>query len=298
MWAVHTGAIMKFICTADWHIRLENPKYRKDKYFETQLRKLEWLVAKANEEEAMLLIAGDLFDSPKAGYTVSNAVGTILKKLNIPAVACFGNHDTTFHSQNLSNTPYGNLLVHNVIREGLILSDVEIHPVGWESEAPKPTKGKLNILLGHVSVFEKEVPFWCSDGIAAKQVEKIYPGFHYYVFGDIHIPFVTNKIINPGSLTRATAGQIDFEPRIYLLDTDKDTIESILIPMESSSTVFNLEQRELDALKDVKSLNTFIDTIKYSGDKPKFRNVLDEVVKQASVSKEVIEIINQVMEEA
>jgi hypothetical protein len=68
--------------------------------------------------------------------------------------------------------------------------------------------------------------------------------------------------------------------------------------MEASSTVFNLEQRELDALKDVKSLNTFIDTIKYSGDKPKFRNVLDEVVKQANVSKEVIEIINQVMEEA
>ncbi len=288
---------MKFLCTADWHIRKENPKYRKDNYFATQVRKIQWIIEYANKQDAILLLAGDIFDSPKAGYGVVNLIGEELKKLDLPAVTCFGNHDTTFHSQDLSNTPYGNLQMHRVIREGLCVSDVEIHPLGWEAEAPKPVKGKLNILLGHVSVFEKEVPFWCENGISAKQVEKLYPGFDYYIFGDIHIPFVTDKIINPGSLTRSTVGQVDFEPCIYMLDIDENTIEKVLIPIEDKEIVFNLDQQELDKMMDVKALNSFIDTIKYSGDKPKFRNVLDDVIKQSEASESVIKIINEVLEE-
>ena len=212
-------------------------------------------------------------------------------------ISCFGNHDTTFHSQDLSNTPYGNLIINKVIREGLNLLDVQIHPLGWEAKAPKPTSGKINILLGHVSVFEKEVPFWCENGISAKQVKKLYPGYDYYIFGDIHIPFVTKNIINPGSLTRSTVAQVDFKPCFYVLDTEDGSIERVLIPIENKEEVFDLDQQELDKMKDVKALNSFVDTIKYSGDKPKFRNVLDDVIKQANTTPPVIEIINEVLEE-
>lgn len=289
---------MKFVCTADWHFRLEPPKYRKDNYFETMLEKIRWVIQYTNEQKAILLIAGDLFDSPKLGYTVTNAISMELLKLDNPAITCFGNHDTTFHSQDMSNTPYGNLLVHGVIREGLETEDVQIHPLGWESEAPKPTKGKLNILLGHVSLFENEVPFWCEYGLTAKQAERKYTGFDWYVFGDIHIPFHKGKIINPGSLTRSSISQTDYTPRVYVLDTDNDLVEEVYIPIKSSEEVFDLDQKEMDAVKDVKALNSFIDTIKYSGDKPCFRAVLDSVVKQANVSEEVVEILNEVLEES
>lgn len=287
---------MKFLCSADWHIRKENPKYRKDHYLLTSLRKAKYIVEYAYKENAIIIIAGDIYDSPKAGYGVTNAVTAILKKSKFPISTCFGNHDTTFHSQDLSNTPYGNLLVNNIIEENYYDEAISIHSLGWESKAPTPTDGKLNILVGHVSVFENEVPFWCENGISAKQVEKLYPGFDYYVFGDIHIPFATDKIINPGSLTRSTIGQVDFEPCFYMLDTCKETIEKVFIPIEDKEVVFNLDQQELDKMKDVKALNSFVDTIKYSGDKPKFRSVLDDVIKQANPGEAVVSIVNEVLE--
>jgi len=290
---------MKFLCTADWHVRKENPKYRKDQYFETQIKKIEWIVKKANELDAHLLIAGDIFDSPKAGYAVTNRVSRELQKMVYSVITCFGNHDTTFHSQDLSNTPYGNLIVSKVIEEDRTFFNemTSIKSLGWEGEIPTPWKGDTNILLGHVSVFEKEVPFWCENGITAKQIKKLYPGFDYYVFGDIHIPFVSKNIINPGSLTRSTTAQVDFKPRVYLLDTEKGSSEEIEIPIEPAEKVFNLDQQEIDKMKDVKALNSFIDTIKYSGDKPNFKSVLDDVIKQANATDEVIEVINTVLEE-
>jgi len=287
---------MKFVCSADWHTRLEAPKYRKDNYFQTMLEKIRWIVKFTNDENAILLIAGDIFDSPKLGYAVTNAVSEELKKLDIAPVACFGNHDTTFHSQDLSNTPYGNLLVHKVIREGLNLDGVQIHSLGWEAKEPTPTKGKLNILLGHVSVFEDDVPFWCENGMTAKQAGRRYPGFDWYVFGDIHIPFYKGKVINPGSLTRSAISQVEYSPRIYLLNTNNEAVESVDIPIQPAEEVFDLDQKEMDAVRDVKALNSFIDTIKYSGEKPSFRVVLDDVVKQADVSDEVVEILNEVLE--
>lgn len=290
---------MKFLCTADWHVRKENPKYRKDDYLAAQLTKIEFLVKYANKKDAMILLAGDIFDSPKAGYGTVNAVSKILSTSKYQVITCFGNHDTTFHSQDLSNTPYGNLLVSGRIVENPIFfhNMTTIHSLGWEGKAPTPTEGDTNILLGHVSVFEKEVPFWCENGLAAKQIKKMYPGFDYYVFGDIHIPFVKKNIINPGSLTRSTVGQVDFKPCAYLLDTELDTIEKVMIPIEDKEIVFNLDQQEMDKMKDVKALNSFIDAINYAGDKPKFRTVLESVVKQSKASEEVVEVINSVLEE-
>jgi DNA repair exonuclease SbcCD nuclease subunit len=299
LWAAYKGGIVKFLCTADWHVRKENPKYRKDDYLGTQIKKIEWIVKTANKLDACLLIAGDIFDSPKAGYAVTNQVAKVLKKANHKVITCFGNHDTTFHSQDLSNTPYGNLIVNNVIIENETFFE-KMHSIrswGWESSGKSPEKGDTNILLGHVSVFEKEVPFWCENGITAKQVKKLYPGFDWYVFGDIHIPFVSKNIINPGSLTRSTIAQTDFKPRVYLLDTDDGTIKKIMIPIKPAEEVFNFEQQEMDKMKDVKALNSFIDTLKYSGNSPNFRNVLDDVIKQSKASEEVIEIINTVLEE-
>lgn len=290
---------MKFLCTADWHIRKENPKYRKDAYFEAQIEKVKWIIQKANDLDAHLLIAGDIFDSPKAGYMVTNRVSRELQRMVNSVITCFGNHDTTFHSQNLSNTPYGNLIVNRVIEENttFFTEMVSIVSLGWEGAEPKPVKGDTNILLGHVSVFEKEVPFWCTNGITAKQANRMYSEFDYCIFGDIHIPFVDGKIINPGSLSRSTTAQVDFQPRAYFLDTEIGKITEILIPIEPSETVFNFDQQEIDKMKDVKALNSFIDTILYSGDKPNFKVVLDDVVKQAKASEEVVEIINTVLEE-
>jgi len=293
---------MKFLCTADWHIKKEAPVYRTDDYLQTQLGKVRFLVDTANKENAVLLHAGDIYDSPKAGYYTHNQLTRILCELNHTMVACFGNHDTTFHSQDLSNTPYGCLVQNGVVRETTEFVDawVIVHALGWESTPPTPVEGQYNILLGHVSVFEKAVPFWAGDGISANDVEKKYPGFDAYVFGDIHIPFTRKNpiIINPGSLCRMNIDQVDFKPRAYLFDTDTNEVTKIDIPIKPKKQVFDLAKKDLAQLKDSAALNEFVKTIQTPDEEqPNFKNVLHHVVKEANTTEAVESIINSVMED-
>lgn len=295
---------MKFLCTADWHIRKENPKYRIDNYLESLLDKVRYMVKRANELEARIVIAGDIFDSPRIGYAVSNALSEILRKANQVPLACFGNHDTTFHSQDVSNTPFMNLAVNgNIIFQSNYSHLCDNHSVSftfvnWESGLPD-TKATswVNILVGHIPCYEKEVPFFMTSAHTPKTLKKLYPGFDYYITGDIHVPFCKDGVINPGSLCRANIDQVDYQPGYYILDTDTKEITRELIPVKPSYDVFNLEQKDLDTLKDVKALNEFIHTIKYTGDRPNFRNVLSHVVKEAEADQDVVDIINQTMEE-
>ena len=292
---------MKFLCTADWHIRKEPPKYRIDNYLETLLQKVEHIVNRANELEATILIAGDIFDSPRLGYSVSNELTKVLKQADNKPISCFGNHDTTFHSQDLSNTPFSNLVVNgNIIAEstGFLPVGVAVTLVGWESELPEVRpEADVNILLGHISCFENTVPFWSTDGLTPETLKKKFPGFDYYVVGDIHIPFAKDNVINPGSLCRSTIDQVDYKPGYYILDTEDGSINREEIPVKPSSEVFNLDQKDIDELKDVKALNEFIHSIKYSGDRPNFRNVLNHVVKETKATQPVIDIITETLEE-
>ena len=296
---------MKFLCTADWHIRKENPKYRIDNYLESLLGKVRYMVDRANELDARIIIAGDIFDSPRIGYAVSNALSEILREAEYSPIACFGNHDTTFHSQDISNTPFMNLAVNGNIEFAtnyMILDNthesIGITFANWEGKlAPVKLIADVNILVGHISCYEKEVPFFMEHAHTAASLKKVHPGYDWYITGDIHIPFYEDRVINPGSLCRSNIDQVNYQPRYYILDTNTKTVTRELIPVKPAEDVFNLEQKDLDTLKDVKALNEFIHTIKYTGDRPNFRNVLSHVVKEAEANQDVVDIINLTMEE-
>jgi len=291
---------MKIVACADLHFQKESPKYRKDNYFQTQVGKLGWIVNLANQIEGRLFIAGDIFDSSKAGYAVTNTLMRVLGELDQLPVACFGNHDTHYHSSELSNTPFGTLLAsETIICEDISLGKVQVTMLNWGVEPAKPVLGKINILLGHVSVFKEAVPFWAEDSEAytPKSLRKRYPGYEYYITGDIHDPFERNNVINPGSMCRMNQGQVDFLPRVYVLDTDTGKIELHYIPVEPSENVFDLDGADLDKAKDTKALNDFVGALRLneSGDKPNFRNVLDLVIKEVKPPQESIDIIADII---
>ncbi|MCK5344265.1 MAG: metallophosphoesterase, partial [Candidatus Heimdallarchaeota archaeon] len=56
---------MKYILTADWHIRDTTPRCRTDNYWMKQWNKINQVLQIAQEEDAVVLIAGDVFDKPR-----------------------------------------------------------------------------------------------------------------------------------------------------------------------------------------------------------------------------------------
>jgi|GEM_PF-3961055 len=289
---------MKFVVTSDWHIKKENPEYRVDNYLETALKKVQFIIDHANKNDARVLIAGDIFDSPRVGFYVLNRLMEILRTANEPPIVCYGNHDTTFHSADLTKTPYHNLLVSGTVVEGADLGDVVIHPVGWECTDVSPIENEVNILLGHIPTFESTVPFWSENGKTPTTLKRAFPGFDYYIVGDIHTPFVKKNVINPGSLLRSGIDQYDYEPRIYELCTDKGTINEVKIPIEPAASVFDTPKKTMADTRDVKALNEFIATLQSDQkEKPNFKNTLSSVVKQSEAPEPVVKIISDILEE-
>lgn len=298
---------MKLVICADLHITAKKPKYRKDDYLETLLKKLWQIVKYANSNDARLVIAGDIFDSPKVGYKVTNQVISTLSHLKKPAISCFGNHDTFFHSSNMENTPYQTLVESGIIHsqeDSLIIDNVAFHFLHWECGISKPVSGKYNILVGHISVYESTVPFWAEgDAYTPKKLQAKYPDFDCYLTGDIHTPFcktIGNTVfINPGSMPRKSQDQMDYEPRVYLFDTEDSTLTThYFLDILPAEDVFDIAGIEIDDTKKNKMLDQFADTLKNSrdGHTPSYRNNLNALIAKHSPPKRTVEIISECLE--
>jgi DNA repair exonuclease SbcCD nuclease subunit len=229
---------MKLIAISDIHVRATAPINRKDDYVEAQFRKLRQVIDYANEIGAPILSAGDLLDKPTIPYWLFNRLTRELRRLDREFYVIPGNHCLKGHTldalnegalQSLSETgaielltfPQPLLLGYKP-KDGKAFHEVMLHPLpfglGNESLRP-PEPGRYNILMLHEPVYEKTVPFFMTDGLTIKGLEKKYPGYDLYLAGDTHIPAVASKTIVTGSMMRMTIAQKDFKPRFYEIDT-------------------------------------------------------------------------------
>src|SRR6056297_3378153 len=100
----------RFVLCADLHIRSNKPKHRKDDYFESVVVKLQQIIDLANKRKANILCAGDIFDHTKVGHKVVNKIIDVLNSFNHKFYVVYGQHDSTYHSKNLENSPLYTLL--------------------------------------------------------------------------------------------------------------------------------------------------------------------------------------------
>jgi len=65
-------------------------------------------------------------------------------------------------------------------------------------------------------------------------------------------------LVNPGSLTRTTAGQVDHKPRVYLWYAESNTVEAVYLPIESGV----ISRTHIDIAKDRDTRNeAFIERV-------------------------------------
>ena len=216
---------MKLFVAADLHLTHKTPLGRKDNYAETCLGKLEQLVNYANIDETDIIITGDIFDHPGNPIWFVNRVIAVLKECKSTIYVIAGNHDLKYHVlENLKESSLWNLVEAGavILTPGEWASEdvyVEFYNYGETPQRQPLNESRKHLLILHTPVFDV-VPFYMPNADTPESLEKKYPGYDYYLTGDIHQSLITDKVINPGSMMRMTRAQKEHKPCFVELDTD------------------------------------------------------------------------------
>lgn len=243
------------ILTADWHIRPDVPVCRTDDYFAAMERKIDFILDLSKQHECPILIAGDLGNKPlNNGWPTWLLEWTINKFLfggnfsrDYRNVICIpGQHDLPNHRLDLwMKSGIGVLYAAGAIQllgphelDSDFIFDkfyIQSFPYGESLHHILPDE-KLEIpkiAITHQAVLSGKSVF---DGVQAKELLKKFPEYDLIVSGDNHLAFEEElegrRLVNPGSMMRNTADQIDHQPRVYLWYSETNEIKAVYLPIE------------------------------------------------------------------
>lgn len=225
---------MKFILTADWHLRATQPRCRIDKdWMQTQRNALNQVFEYASSYHCDILVVGDIFHSNSdASFQCIQMVQDLADKLNNIGKGLFilcGNHDLLYHSsQNIDKSAIG-ILIHSN----------NIYPISYyDSRISAPNFDEPcfdnEYIFRHILTFpdEKSMPPNISGTTADELLEK-YTNAKWIFTGDYHKSFCHKKngryVINSGCLICQATDFKDYQPGVYYIDTDHDIVNFLPI---------------------------------------------------------------------
>lgn len=223
---------MKFIITADWHIRATRPRCRIDSdWMKTQEKALEQIREFANEKRCPIFVVGDIFHSlSDTNFYCINLIQKVAKYTRMGIYILAGNHDLPYHSsENIEKSAVGILMRSNKIKkikDYFIENDFEDFSAGNFDEE---TENK-EIIFKHILCFPdlKSLPLNV-DALTAKDLLEEYPRAKWIFTGDYHKAFHYEKngrhLINPGCLLRQAVDFKDYQPGFFFVDIDENIVE-------------------------------------------------------------------------
>lgn len=301
---------MKLIACADLHIKSNRPQYRKDDYFQTAINKFKQIINIANKHDAILIVAGDFFDSVTVGHKVVNNILEALEKLKNKCYVCAGQHDLSYHTHDLSSSPLQTLIYTKKIillnqnNPLKIFKDEEeewLYGCSFEQEPVKP-KYENSILVIHKSITPEKPPFFLPDALSAEDAIDKYTGYYLIISGDFHEPFSLHKygnvLINCGPMLRQNIDQTELKPRVWLVDTIKQRHKQIFLDIEPAELVFSLE--EIGQKKESnfsKELEELVKILKSKSNNPDYKKTVRLVMDKEKVPKNVRDKVNFILGE-
>jgi len=255
------------IICSDLHLTEQTPECRLDDYIETQRNKLIFISDLQKQYKCPVLCAGDIFDHWKPSpWLISFALQYLPDEL----IAIPGQHDLPQHNLDLiEKSGFYALIQGRKIKTDfwnsrhLKLNTHDIYTVPFGIQIPKAKYQNNNILMLHQLTWQKE-PWPGADPKGnARALLKNNPDFDLIITGDNHQAFTEEYkgrlLINPGSMLRKTADQIDFKPRVYLWDAESNTAEPVYLPIEPGV----VSRRHIEVKEERKNrLDAFINIIK------------------------------------
>ena len=235
------------ILTADWHIRVNTPECRTDDFLCTQEKKVKFIVNLTKKHDCPVLIAGDIGDKHQWPNWLLRWFVSTVKGTNIIAIP--GQHDLPGHRiDEVDRSAQGVLSITEVIdlrTETFVTVENDFNLISFPYSKPlahfkinRETNAypKVAVAMTHQMIVENK-PLW--PGQEAPRGNSILKKFSEYLLilsGDNHNPFTAEYkgrvLINPGSMMRTTAAQIDHKPRVYLWWADSNEIKPVYLPIE------------------------------------------------------------------
>lgn len=223
----------RILATADLHLRKDKPRCRlDDNWMVTQEEALLGIHQHfLNHNCDLLLIVGDISES-----TVPPIITSLFLKYFYPMHDKIrilpGNHCLRYSDiKHIDKASYG-ILRHIFQEFG--------YPYGTLKE-PDETEQLFTGIHELVWPSKKKKPEMAS-GLIPEDVFKQFPNTKYIFTGDYHQGFTVSNdkgqcIINPGCITRQKADYKDYEPRVYIVDTDSNEITTAYLPDDNQEIV-------------------------------------------------------------
>lgn len=229
------------ILTADWHLRETVPVCRKDDFIQAQWNKVKFIAELQRKYNCPVIHSGDLFHHWKPSpELLSQTIRELPKKF----YTVYGNHDLPQHNMELFFKSGVNTL-----KEAGVLTAIQIGSWGFDPKKERFSveKGFLSsitirgrkIFVWHVFTYTGGTPW---PGCMASHAQRLIDDMPYdlIVTGDNHKPFVVYSddgriLVNPGSLMRQAADQIDYKPRVYLYDAGQQLVEPLFLPINEDA---------------------------------------------------------------
>jgi DNA repair exonuclease SbcCD nuclease subunit len=245
------------ILTSDWHLREDQPICRTDDYWRVQWQKITYIRGLQELYRCLVIHAGDLFDKWKPSpWLLRQAIIHLPNKFN----TVYGQHDLPQHSLKLVNK-----CGTNVLEAGKHLAVLpECH---WGQSVPEDggmgfacvnPYYRSRVLVWHHLTYQHK-PFPGATGGLAIGVLKKYPQYDLIVTGDNHKSFVEEYqgrlLVNPGSLMRMDADQINHKPSVYLWYAEDNTVQRVHLPIQEN--VISREHIDVKAQRD-KRIDAFV----------------------------------------
>jgi len=213
-----------YILTGDWHLREDTPVCRTDHFQTSQWNKVFIIKTLQSKYNCPVIHSGDLFNHWKPSpWLLSKAMEHIPDQF----YTVYGNHDLPQHSIQLEDK--SGIFAMSMAGKLTILPGTH-----WGEAPGSPSYGK--ILVWHTMTYQGKIPWpGCTDPTGTRLLKK-YPEYDLILTGHNHKAFVAEwegrLLVNPGSLMRQDADQIDHRPRVYLYDAEENGVEPYYLPIE------------------------------------------------------------------
>jgi predicted phosphodiesterase len=286
------------ILTADWHLREDTPVCWIGDFDEEQWNSVLFVNRLQAQYDCPVIHAGDLFNHWKPSpYLLTRTIKYLPKRF----YTIYGQHDLPQHNLDLAIKSGINTLeqagVLKIMAGCHFGQEPPKEPNNW-TLLPMIGSKPISILVWHHLTYITP-PFPGATGGNAISILMKYSQFDLIVTGDNHQSFSTgsniaNILVNPGSLTRQTADQIDFQPRVALWYAEDNKIVWINIPI--AKDVISREHIEKVEQRDAR-IDAFVSSFKEDYEVGlSFEQNLEEFFNKNNVRDSVKQIIYESIE--
>lgn len=287
------------ILSGDWHLRETKPKCRIDDFWKAQWDKVDQVFALQKKYKCDLFLSGDLFHTWKTiPYLINKTIKQFpkVKETKSKIYSIVGNHDMPGHNiDNMNKSGLTTLFKLDIVRWIPLQGDWGFKK---ENVLPVQISNHKNIAVIHIMTYKGNSPWpGCTDP-ECNDLFDWFPEADLIITGHNHKTFSARKgkqlLINPGSLTRQTADQINHKPCIFLYDSKLHKFKKHYLKIKDN--VMSTEYLKVKKAKD-KRIYAFIEKLKTKWNAGlSFEQNIEIGIKENKLPKKIKNVVYEWME--